>query len=146
MATSRRNVERRYDIVLVSSGTRPSRIARTITGFTDLRKEPGAYLNNAEARQLVRRAPVLIVQGASYATAERARQALERRGATVELRAYDVEVPRPEPSSVAPFKWGWRSALFIAMIVIILIAAIFVVIVSYSLFCSSVFCGGDYLP
>ncbi len=73
---------------------------------------------------LVRGAPVLIVKGAFYATAEGARQALERRGATVQLRTYDVEVPNQ--SQVVPQRFTWGRAIFVAMIVIIFIAAIFV--------------------
>jgi len=79
MAASRRSMERRYDVVLVSAGTRPKRVARTIRTFTDLRQE--------EASELLRRAPVPILQSAHYATAEGARDALERRGATVEMQA-----------------------------------------------------------
>lgn len=86
---------------------------------------------------------MLILQGASYATAEGARQALERRGATVELQAHDVEVPGPEPSSTIPL--GLEVKLFIAIIVIIFIAAIFVLSVIPS--CPSDWgCGGQCLP
>ncbi len=101
MVGSPSNLETRYDVVLVSAGTRPRRTAQTIASFTDLRKE--------EAWEHLRRAPEVILQGASYATAEGARQALERRGATVELRAYDVEVPEPEPSSSESFRRGWQA-------------------------------------
>ncbi len=93
MAGPHRNVVTRYDIELVSSGTKPIRVARTIATFTNLGKK--------RAWELLRNAPVVAIQGASRWTAEEARQQLERRGATVKVRAYDVEVPNPEFSSPA---------------------------------------------
>lgn len=94
---SQGNVEPRYDVELISVGTKPRRVALTVASFTDLRNE--------EAKELLRTAPVLILQGASYATAEGAREALERLGATVEVRAYEVDTPGPPPQSSTPPTW-----------------------------------------
>ncbi len=111
MVGSPSNLETRYDVVLVSAGTRPRSVARTIASFTDLRRE--------EAWELLRRDPELILQGASYATAEGSRQALERRGATVELRAYDVEVPEPAPNSSEPLRGSQAVLITVAIIVLV---------------------------
>lgn len=126
MADSPVKVERRYDVVLVSAGTRPKRVARTIRTFTDLRKE--------EASELLRSAPVPILQGAHYATAAGARDALERRGAIVKMRAYDVEVPRPEPGSIPPTEPLSKlpAAIFVIIAVIIFIALIFLAAIGSS--------------
>ncbi len=115
MGGSPGNVETRYDVVLVSAGTRPRRVARTIAAFTDL--------DRAKALELLRRAPVLILQGAAYATAEGARQELESQGARVEVRAYEVEVPKPAATSRARWR-GWQVALVIAAILIFLVIMI----------------------
>jgi hypothetical protein len=72
MTDSPVNVEPRYDVELISVGTKPRRVAWTVASFTDLRNE--------EATGLLRTAPFLILQNASYATAVGAREALERRG------------------------------------------------------------------
>ena len=48
---------------------------------------------------MIETAPVLILRGANYATAEDARIALERLGATVEERAYEVETAGQPPQS-----------------------------------------------
>jgi hypothetical protein len=154
MLGSPSNLEPRYDVVLVSAGTRPRRVAQTIASFTDLRRE--------EAWELLRRAPELILQGASYATAEGARQALERRGATVELRAYDVEVPEPAPNSSEPPRREWQAEsmvpdqgpsspskaigfVFIAMVIIFVLAIIVLSIISSGLSSLSGICNPDCL-
>jgi hypothetical protein len=75
-----------------------------------------------EAWELLQRAPVLILQGVGYATAQGAKEALERRGATVELRAYDMETAGPAPqSSTPPTSWLTVLGIVIAVIVILLI-------------------------
>jgi ribosomal protein L7/L12 len=120
IAGSRGNVETRYDIKLVSAGTKPRRLAWTIASITGLRVR--------DAWELLRKAPVLILRGAYYGTAEGAREALERRGATVELRAYDVEAPQPKPSSLAPSKLGSKGWLvFVGVLAILIAAPIFAV-------------------
>jgi hypothetical protein len=133
MAGSPVNVEARYEVELVSVGARPRRVAWTVANITGLRKR--------EAGELLRMAPVLILQDASYATAEGAKEALERRGATVEMRAHDVEVPKPEPGPVAPV--GAGGALFLAMVIIFVFALLFVASTFPS--CPD-FCGGNCLP
>src|SRR6266508_1320564 len=97
MVGSPSNLETRYDVVLVSAGTRPRSVARTIASFTDLRRE--------EAWELLRRDPELILQGASYATAE--------------LRAYDVEVPEPAPNSSEPLRGSQAVLITVAIIVLV---------------------------
>jgi len=126
MADSQGNVEPRYDVELISIGTNSRRVARTVASFADLRNE--------EAKELLRTAPVLILRNASYATAEGARDALERLGATVEMRAYDVEAPRPEPGSVPPMEppSKLRAAIFVIIAVIIFIALIFLAAIGSS--------------
>jgi ribosomal protein L7/L12 len=94
---SQGNVEPRYDVELISVGTKPRRVARTVASFTDLRNE--------EAKGLLRTAPVFILRNASYATAEGAREALERLGATVEVRAYEVDTPGLAPQPSTPPTW-----------------------------------------
>jgi len=113
MGDSQGNVEPRYDVELISVGTKPRRVARTVASFTDLRNE--------EAKELLPTAPVLILQGASYATAEGAREALERLGATVEVRAYEVDTPGPPPQSSTPPTWLTALGIVIAVIVILFV-------------------------
>jgi ribosomal protein L7/L12 len=76
---------------LLSAGPKDRRVVRTIAEFTDRTRQ--------QALELVQTAPVLILQGAGYATAESARLALERLGATIEVRAHDVEAPWPRELS-----------------------------------------------
>jgi hypothetical protein len=114
MAVSSSNVQARYDVVLASGGANPRRVAPIIASFTELRRR--------EAWELLQRAPVLILQGVGYATAQGAKEALERRGATVELRAYDMETAGPAPqSSTPPTSWLTVLGIVIAVIVILLI-------------------------
>jgi hypothetical protein len=101
----------RYDVVLVSPGPKPRRVARTIATFTDQKA--------AEALQTIQTAPVLILQDESYATAEGARQALQSLGANVEVRTYEVEAPEPVPQPRAGWK-VWQVALAIAAMVVVL--------------------------
>lgn len=68
---------------------------------------------------MVRTAPVLILEGASYATAKGARLALERLGATIEVRAYEVETPRPQEPSAT--NGGWPIPLVILFVVILIL-------------------------
>jgi hypothetical protein len=62
MASSPGSTEAQYDIVLVSAGPRPRRVARTVADFTDRWR--------SEALELVQTAPVLVLQDVGYATAE----------------------------------------------------------------------------
>lgn len=62
MARSPTNVATRYDVTLVSAGPKPRRVARIIAEFT-LRER-------AEALEMIETAPVLILQGAGYASAD----------------------------------------------------------------------------
>jgi hypothetical protein len=133
MAVSPGNVETRYDVELVSAGTKPRRVAWTVASITGLGRR--------EAAELLRKAPVLILRDASYATAEGAKEALERRGATVEMRAHDVEVPKSEPGPVAPA--GAGGILFLVMVIIFVFALLFVASTFPS--CPD-FCGGNCLP
>jgi ribosomal protein L7/L12 len=133
MAGSTGNGETRYDITLVSAGTKPKRVAWTLASITGLRRR--------EAWGLLAKAPVLILRDASYATAEGAREALERRGATVEMRAHDVVVPKPEPSPVAPA--GPGGMLLLAIVIIFVFALLFLASAFPS--CPD-FCGGHCLP
>jgi hypothetical protein len=118
MTDSPGNLERRYDVELISVGSKPRRVARTVASFTDLRNE--------EAKELLRTAPVLILRNASYATTEGAREALERRGATVEVRAYEVDTPGPTPQPSTPTTWG-QIALMILMVGILIFIILAVV-------------------
>jgi hypothetical protein len=97
-----------YEVILLSAGTEPKRVAKAIVANTDLRR--------AEALELIQAAPVTIIEGAGSATAEGAREALESAGATVEVRAYGQEAPLPAPS--AGWK-GWQVALVILGILIV---------------------------
>jgi ABC-type multidrug transport system fused ATPase/permease subunit len=124
MADSPANVERRYDVELTSVGTKPRRVARTVASFTDLRNE--------KAKELLRTAPVLILRNASYATAEGAREALERRGATVEVRAYDMEIAAPKPQPSTPTTWGQIALviLMVGILIFVLLALVATLIVA----------------
>ncbi len=104
-------VESRYDVELVSVGTRPRRVAPIVASFTELSKR--------EAWELLLRTPVFILEGAGYATAQGAKEALERAGATVEMQARDVQVPGPAPQTPTPISPG-RIALLVVGIVITL--------------------------
>src|SRR5262245_47212322 len=114
-----RNLETRYDVTLVSVGRKPKRVAKAIASSADL--------GEREAWELLQKAPILILQGARYATAERAKEALERRGATVEMRAYEVEVPRPEPRSPSSLPLG--VSLFILVLAVIIVTVLIIVLI-----------------
>ena len=83
---------------------------------------------------MIETAPVLILRGASYATAEGARMALDRLGATVEVRGYEVETdgrPQASPSPASGLTvWtvvGWGFAvLFIIFIIFVIVASLIV--------------------
>jgi ABC-type Na+ efflux pump permease subunit len=110
-SAQRRRFQSQYDVVLLSAGPKERRVVRTIAEFTDRTRQ--------QTLELVRTAPVLILQGASYATAEGARLALERLGAAIEVRAYEVETPRqPEPSTT---NGGWPIPLVIMFVVILIL-------------------------
>jgi ribosomal protein L7/L12 len=121
-------VESRHDLRLVSAGHKPRRVARIIAGFTDRTRR--------EAMGMIETAPVLILQGANYATAEDARIALERLGATVEERAYEVETAgRPAvlyatPPTSRQTVWtivGWGFLiLFLICIILVVVASLIV--------------------
>lgn len=121
-----RVVESRYDVRLVAAGQKPKRVARIIAEFTDRTRR--------EAMGMIETAPVLILRGASYATAEGARMALERLGATVEVRGYEVETDGRPQSSTPPASrltvWtvvGWGFAvLFIIFIIFVIVASLIV--------------------
>jgi hypothetical protein len=108
-----RVVESRYDVVLVSAGPKPRRVARTIAEFT--------LQERAEAQEMIKAAPVLILQGAGYATAEGARMALERLGATVEVRAYEDEMPEPPPQPSTPLTAGQIALLIVGILIVLAI-------------------------
>jgi hypothetical protein len=101
----------RYEVILLSAGTTPKRVAKAVVANTDRRK--------GEALELIRAAPVTIIEGAGSATAEGAREALESAGATVELRAYEENAPLPAPS---PPLTGGQKALVIILTAIAIIA------------------------
>jgi hypothetical protein len=124
MTDSPVNVKRRYDVELISVGTKPRRVALTVASFTDLRIE--------EAKELLRTAPVLILRNASYATAEGAREALQRRGATVEVRAYDMEIAGPTPQPSTPTTWGQIALviLVVGILIFIILALVATLIVA----------------
>jgi hypothetical protein len=130
-------VESRHDLRLVTAGHKPRRVARIIAGFTDRTRR--------EAMGMIETAPVLILRGANYATAEDARIALERLGATVEERAYEVETAgRPPQSSTPPTSrqtvWtivGW-GFLILFLICIILVVVVSLIVASAG--------GGEDLP
>jgi hypothetical protein len=106
-----RRFESQYDVVLLSAGAKERRVVRIIAEFTDRTRQ--------QALELVQTAPVLILQGASYATAEGARLALERLGAAIDVRASDVATPRPpEPSTT---NGGWPIPLVILFVVILIL-------------------------
>lgn len=112
-------VESRHDLRLVSAGRKRRRVARIIAGVTG-RTRP-------EARGMIETAPVLILQGESYAAAERARRALERRGATVEVRTSEVETagqpPQPSPPPTTEWTivaWGFLI-LFLILIILVVV-------------------------
>jgi hypothetical protein len=118
-------LESRYDVTLVSAGGKPQRAARIIGEFTDRTRQ--------EAMGMIETAPVLILRGAGYATAEGARMALERLGAEVEVRAYEVETARPPQSSARPTKmetalrivgWGILTLFFIFIILVVIVSLI----------------------
>jgi hypothetical protein len=121
MTDSPVNLEPRYDVELISVGTKPRRVAWTVASFTDLRNE--------EAKELLRTAPFLILRNASYATAEGAREALERRGATVEVRACEVDTRGAPPQSSTP-PTSWLTALGIVIAVVVILFVILVVVAS----------------
>ena len=115
-------VESRHDLRLVSAGHKPRRVARIIAGVTG-RTRP-------EARGMIETAPVLILQGASYATAERARRALERRGAMVEVRTSEVETAGqpPQPSTPPTTVWtivAWGFLILFLILIILVIVGTF---------------------
>jgi Ribosomal protein L7/L12 C-terminal domain len=122
-----RVVETRYDVTLVSAENKPQRVARIIAEFTDQTRR--------QAMGTIETAPVLILQGVSYATAEGARMALKRQGATVEVRAYEIETAgRPPQSSTPPTSrqnaWtivGWAFLiLFLVFIIFVVVASVIV--------------------
>jgi hypothetical protein len=110
MASSPAVTETRYDLLLISAGPTPRRVAWT--------------MRRADALELLQKAPVLILECASYETAEGARQALKARGATVELRPHEVvEVsepsPDPAPSSPEPFRGSQAVLITVAIIALV---------------------------
>ena len=128
-------VESRHDLRLVSAGHKPRRVARIIAGLTDRTRR--------EAMGMIETAPVLILQGASYATAEGARMALERLGAAVEVRAYEVETAGQPPQPSTPpttvrtiVAWGF----------LILLLSFIILVVVVSLIVASAGGGEDSLP
>jgi len=94
---------------------------------------------------MIEMAPVLILQGTNYATAEGARMALERLGATVEERAYEVETAGRPPQSSTPSTsrqtvWtivGW-GLLILVLLLIILVIVVSLIVASAG--------GGEDLP
>jgi len=122
-------VESRHDLRLVSTGHKRRRVARIIAGFTGRTRR--------EAMGMIETAPVLILQGANHATAEDARMALERLGATVEERAYEVETAGPPPQSSTPptsrqTVWtivGW-GLLILVLLLIILVVVVSLIVAS----------------
>jgi hypothetical protein len=108
---------------LLSAGPKERRVVRIIAEFTDRTRQ--------QALELVQTAPVLILQGASYATAEGARLALERLGATIEVRTYDVETPwLSEPPT--------RAGQIALVIVIVAILIPIILAVIFSIFVANV--------
>jgi hypothetical protein len=75
---------------------------------------------------MIETAPVLILQGVGYATAEGARMALARLGAAVEVRAYEVEPAGPPRTSPSPT--SWPSAWEIVGLVFLILCFILVVL------------------
>jgi ABC-type Na+ efflux pump permease subunit len=118
-----RRFESRYDVVLLSAGPKERRVVRIIAEFT--------YRTRQQALELVQTAPVLILQGAGYATAEGARLALERLGATIEVRASDVETPwTPDPST--PMGAGQIALviLFVGILILFILIILATIIVA----------------
>ena len=124
-------VKSRYDLRLVSAGDKPERVARTITEFTDRTRQ--------EAMGMIETAPVLILQGANYATALGARTALERLGATVEVRTYGVETAgRPLQSSTSASTWVDTVLTIGGWVVLIILISFIILVVVVSLIVASV--------
>jgi large subunit ribosomal protein L7/L12 len=67
-----------FDVVLESAGDHKIQVIKEVRVFTKLGLK--------EAKDLVERAPVAVLENADRVTAERATEALQAAGATVELR------------------------------------------------------------
>jgi hypothetical protein len=107
-----------------------SQSARTITEFTDRTRR--------EAMGMIETAPVLILQGANYATAAGARTALERLGATVEVRTYGVETAgRPLQSSTSASTWVDTVLTIGGWVVLIILLSFIILVVVVSLIVAS---------
>jgi hypothetical protein len=130
-------VESRHDLRLVSAGHKSRRVARIIAGFTDRTRR--------EAMGMIETAPVLILQGANYATAEDARMALERLGATVEERAYEVETAGPPPQSSTPPTSRQTVCTIVGWGLLLLVLLLIILVVVVSLIMASAG-GGEDLP
>jgi Ribosomal protein L7/L12 C-terminal domain len=102
-----------YEVILLSAGTAPERVAKAIVANTDRRKK--------EALELIRAAPVTIIEGAGSATAEGAREAMEAAGASVEVRAYEEE-NAPLPAQSAPLTGGQKALVIILIAIAIILA------------------------
>jgi len=87
---------------------------------------------------MIETAPVLILHGANYATAEDARMALERLGATVEERAYEVETAgRPLQSSTSASTWVDTVLTIGGWVVLIILLSFIILVVVVSLIVAS---------
>jgi large subunit ribosomal protein L7/L12 len=67
-----------FDVVLASVGEKKINVIKEVRGLTSLGLK--------EAKELVESAPKAIIEGASKADAEKAKEALEAAGASVELQ------------------------------------------------------------
>ena len=87
---------------------------------------------------MIETAPVLILQGANYATAAGARTALERLGATVEVRTYGVETAgRPLQSSTSASTWVDTVLTIGGWVVLIILLSFIILVVVVSLIVAS---------
>ncbi|MEQ8719453.1 MAG: 50S ribosomal protein L7/L12 [Acidimicrobiales bacterium] len=66
-----------FDVVLTSAGDKKIQVIKEVRGLTSLGLK--------EAKELVESAPKAVIEGASKEDAEKAKEALEAAGATVEL-------------------------------------------------------------
>ena len=67
-----------FDVVLTGAGQKKIQVIKEVRSLTSLGLK--------EAKELVDKAPAAIIEGADKETAEKAKEALEAVGATVELR------------------------------------------------------------
>lgn len=112
-----------YEVILLSAGTEPKRVAKAIVANTDLRR--------AEALELIQAAPVTIIEGAGFATAEGAREALESAGATVEVRAYEVETPAAPLQSPTPLTAGQIALRGVGILIALAVLALVIFLLTF---------------